>query len=99
METDIGTPIQYNPDIKDDDVRSSRGGQHVEDDEDYYYQQPPPPPPPMMMYAQPPPPPPPVDTKLDFSNLDKNTYIVMFIAFIVGFFMGKTMQPVILRAM
>ena len=96
METDIGTPIQYNPDIKDDDVRSSRGGQRVEDDEDYYYQQPPPPPPPMMMYAQPPPP---VDTKLDFSNLDKNTYIVMFIAFIVGFFMGKTMQPVILRAM
>ena len=37
--------------------------------------------------------------KLDFTNLDKNTYIVMFIAFIVGFFMGKTMQPVILRAM
>jgi hypothetical protein len=95
METDIGTPIQYNPNLKDDDAVSAR-------EEDYYYQQPPPPPMyqqhyPMMM--QPPPMPPAESSKLDFSNLDKNTYIVMFIAFIVGFFMGKTMQPVILRAM
>ena len=36
--------------------------------------------------------------KVDFfSTLDKTTYVVMFIAFILGFFMGKTMQPVILR--
>lgn len=91
METDIGNPIQYNPDLN-----------HLKDDEqsvqgDYYA------PPPQMMYQHHPMmmhhPPPPSDTKLDFSNLDKNTYIVMFIAFIVGFFMGKTMQPVILRAM
>jgi hypothetical protein len=81
METDIGNPIQYKPEL---------------DDEVEYYA----PPPMMMMHPPPPPMPPmPVDTKLDFSNLDKNTYIVMFIAFIVGFFMGKTMQPVILRAM
>lgn len=87
METDIGNPIQYNPDIKDD----------VQ--EDMYYDPPPPPPPPHMMYMHHHQPLPTENTKLDFTNLDKNTYIVMFIAFIVGFFMGKTMQPVILRAM
>ena len=38
------------------------------------------------------------DTKKDiFSDLDKTAYIIIFIAFILGFFMGKTMQPVILR--
>lgn len=30
-------------------------------------------------------------------ELDKTTYIIIFVAFILGFFMGKTMQPVILR--
>lgn len=86
METDIGNPIEYSPELKDtdEDERSVRAE---------YYEQPPP-----MMYMQHPPPPPPVvGPALDFTNLDKNTYIVMFIAFIVGFFMGKTMQPVILR--
>ena len=34
-----------------------------------------------------------------FDDLDKNVYILIFIAFILGFFMGKTMQPVILRPM
>ena len=32
-----------------------------------------------------------------FANMDKTAYIVIFVAFILGFFMGKTMQPVILR--
>jgi len=32
-----------------------------------------------------------------FGDLDKTAYIVIFVAFILGFFMGKTMQPVILR--
>ena len=32
-----------------------------------------------------------------FAELDKTAYIIIFIAFILGFFMGKTMQPVILR--
>lgn len=32
-----------------------------------------------------------------FSDLDKTAYIVMFVAFILGFFMGKTMNPVIIR--
>jgi hypothetical protein len=90
METDIGNPIQYNPDLKEDE-RSVQ-------EEEVYYQ---PPPPAHMMYPSMMQQPPPMveNTTLDFSNLDKNTYIVMFIAFIVGFFMGKTMQPVILRAM
>ncbi len=39
-------------------------------------------------------------TKKDiFTDVDKSVYIVIFIAFILGFFMGKTMQPVILRPM
>jgi len=32
-----------------------------------------------------------------FDNLDKNAYILIFATFILGFFMGKTMQPVIIR--
>ena len=32
-----------------------------------------------------------------FTNLDKTAYIIIFASFILGFFMGKTMQPVILR--
>jgi len=32
-----------------------------------------------------------------FSNLDKTGYVIIFVAFLLGFFMGKTMQPVILR--
>lgn len=53
--------------------------------------------PPQMMFMQPPQPPP-VQGKRDiFSEIDKTTYIVAFVVFILGFFMGKTMQPVILR--
>jgi len=47
------------------------------------------------------PPPPhvsePFKTNDILSSLDKVAYIVIFVAFILGFFMGKTMQPVILR--
>jgi hypothetical protein len=32
------------------------------------------------------------------SGIDKTAYIIIFVAFILGFFMGKTMQPVILRS-
>lgn len=43
-------------------------------------------------------PPPPVEKKGDiFAEFSKTVYIVLFVAFILGFFMGKTMQPVILR--
>lgn len=55
-------------------------------------------PPPEMFYSPPPPQEPPNKPKFDlFGDLDKTTYIVIFVAFILGFFMGKTMQPVILR--
>lgn len=53
---------------------------------------------PQYIYYQPPPPVYQQDTKKDiFSDLDKTAYIIIFISFILGFFMGKTMQPVILR--
>ena len=32
-----------------------------------------------------------------FENIDKTGYVIIFVAFLLGFFMGKTMQPVILR--
>ena len=36
--------------------------------------------------------------KTDFlSNIEKSTWIIAFAVFLLGFFMGKTMQPVILR--
>jgi hypothetical protein len=57
--------------------------------------------PPNVHYYQPAPPMPAVSsepTKKSFlEDLDKNVYIIIFVAFILGFFMGKTMQPVILR--
>ena len=37
---------------------------------------------------------PPIDV---FGNLDRTAYILIFVTFILGFFMGKTMQPVIIR--
>jgi hypothetical protein len=58
---------------------------------------------PQFMYYEPQPQfqyyeqPPQVSKPDPFSNLDKTAYVVIFIAFILGFFMGKTMQPVILR--
>ena len=52
---------------------------------------------PEYMYYQPPP----VqqnDKKRDiFGEMDRTMYIILFVVFILGFFMGKTMQPVILR--
>lgn len=42
--------------------------------------------------------PPPTPEKRDiFSDLEKTHYIIFFIVFILGFFMGKTMQPVIVK--
>ena len=46
--------------------------------------------PPQQQYQQ--------QEKIDFlSNIDKSTWIIAFAVFLLGFFMGKTMQPVILR--
>ena len=81
METDIGEPIDY---------------MHSEQE---YHQHPSPQQHQYPMHMQMPMPVPIQHVeKIDFfSTIDKTTYIVMFIAFILGFFMGKTMQPVILR--
>jgi len=84
MDTDIGNPIEYNPQVAERDEEPIRNSEPQE----YYYA------PQHMM----PPPPHPEPSKPDiFTNLDKTAYLVIFAAFILGFFMGKTMQPVILR--
>jgi len=84
MESDIGNPLEYTPDVLEKEEPME--DEQREQEPMYYY--PPPPPPPQMQYQE----------KIDiFSNLDKTAYIVIFVAFILGFFMGKTMQPVILR--
>ena len=85
MESDIGNPLEYTPDVLEKEEPMD-DEQHEQ--EPMYYYPPPPPPPPQMQYQE----------KIDiFSNLDKTAYIVILVAFILGFFMGKTMQPVILR--
>ena len=97
METDIGNPIEYDPttdplfknDRKDEDSTPIHED-HLPQEQPYYFQ------PSEMMY-------PPQNfqsypEKPDFfSNIDKTTWIVAFAVFLLGFFMGKTMQPVILR--
>jgi len=86
METDIGNPIDYTPDIMDESDKKEPS--EIDREEPPYYYYPPPQAPMQPQYQE----------KIDiFSNLDKTAYIVIFVAFILGFFMGKTMQPVILR--
>lgn len=88
MESDIGNPIEYTPDLMDKDDMSMRGHEHDREPEPIYYYPPPPPPPTHHFHQE----------KVDiFSALDKTAYTIIFVAFILGFFMGKTMQPVILR--
>ena len=87
METDIGNPIDYTP-IKEDDTHEDSS---PIDQEQYYYQ-------PQQQYFQPQPSYPMPPEKVDFfSNIDKSIWIISFAVFLLGFFMGKTMQPVILR--
>ena len=89
MDTDIGNPIEYNPNLDDKDNDSSQI------DPQFFYSQQQPPPSVMM-----PPSYPIMDEpqKIDlFASFDKNVYIIIFISFILGFFMGKTQQPIVLR--
>ena len=86
METDIGNPIDYDPNIAPLKEENDEDNKH---EEQYYFH------PNEMNY---PPPPPPQSDKFDlFANIDKQTWIIAFAVFLLGFFMGKTMQPVILR--
>lgn len=88
MESDLGNPIEYNPDV---DPLVQEEGQIAEPPADqspqqYYYQ----PPPPYFEEEK--------ESNFDpFKNIPKSTWIIAFAVFLLGFFMGKTMQPVILR--
>jgi len=86
METDIGNPIEYNPSIEEQEKNEDNKQQ----EEQYYFH------PSEMTYA-PPPPPQPTESVDIFKSIDKTTWIIAFAVFLLGFFMGKTMQPVILR--
>jgi len=85
MDTEIGNPIEYNPQVVNEEpLRDDQ-----EQQQQYYYPHPHMVLPPQVSQETP---------KSDiFTNLDKTAYLVIFAAFILGFFMGKTMQPVILR--
>ena len=93
MEAEVGTPINYNPDDfmrkEEEDHQPDEQKPEPENNEQYYF------PPPQQQYYEPYPQ---QAHKEDiFTNLDKTAYIIIFVSFILGFFMGKTMQPVILR--
>jgi hypothetical protein len=87
METDIGNPINYEPSI--DPLNNEKVEEDIQGDQQYYNDY-------SMQVPQ---------TfhpshveKPDFlANVDKSTWIIAFAVFLLGFFMGKTMQPVILR--
>jgi len=90
METDIGNPIDYDPNIAPLKEGNDEDNKH---EEQYYFH-------PSEMTYQPPLPPPPMPKAENFDlfkNVDKSTWIIAFAVFLLGFFMGKTMQPVILR--
>ncbi len=96
METELGNPIEYNPQVinkepDDSEPLINHIPQHNHEEQYYYH-------PPPVQYVQHPSHMPPAGKASDFlASLDKSAYIVIFAAFILGFFMGKTMQPVILR--
>ena len=85
METDIGNPIEYNPNM--DPLNNDKNEEPVQEEPPYYMDYP----------MQPPPPTPHNDKFYLFEKVDKSTWIIAFAVFLLGFFMGKTMQPVILR--
>ena len=90
METDIGNPIEYDPSV--DPLNNEKVEDTVQDEQQYYndYNM-------QVPHTFPPPPPPSTSEKTDFfSTIDKSTWIIAFAVFLLGFFMGKTMQPVIL---
>ena len=92
METDLGNPIDYDANMhplkKDED--STPISDEMVPEQAYYYHPSEMMAPPQQQYQQ--------QEKFDFlSSVDKSTWIIAFAVFLLGFFMGKTMQPVILR--
>ena len=94
MESEVGTPIEYNPDEFIN--KKCDNNDFIDDENDQYYEQPPPHTQ-QPIYVHQPQVPLPHEKNDIFSSLDKTGYIVIFVAFLLGFFMVKTMQPVILR--
>ena len=88
MESEIGNPIEYNPTL--DPLNHEKDQEHEhEHDQPQMQQQP---------YYMDYPPPPQETEKFDlFAKVEKSTWIIAFGVFLLGFFMWKTMQPVILR--
>ena len=92
MEADVGTPIEYNPDefSKPNHLQNEIDNENEPERDDNYYI-----PPHQQIYPQ--------HQQMHnekydiFANLDKTGYVIIFVAFLLGFFMGKTMRPVILR--
>ena len=84
METDIGNPIDYNPEIldKEDEMHPQHAEPQQQPEDDYYYY--PPAPPPAMPQVQ----------KIDlFNDLDKTAYIVIFVALYWVSSWGKRCSP------
>ena len=89
METDIGNPIDYNPLLDDVPEEKDESNENPPREEEYYFhpseyqhQQ--------QQFQE--------KESFDlFKNVEKSTWIIAFAVFLLGFFMGKTMQPVILR--
>jgi hypothetical protein len=103
MESEIGNPVTYQPeplkpiDARQDPPPPPPASQQEEESspiDDFYYDYQPPPPmyPQQFMPTE-------EKQKFDFASVDRMTMILLFTAFILGFFMGKTqtIQPMILR--
>jgi hypothetical protein len=103
MESEIGNPITYQPeplqpiDARQDPPPPSPAEQESSPIEDFYYDEHPSHQ--AMYHHQPQHYLPEHQEKFDFASMDKMTIVLLFGAFIIGFFMGKTqtIQPMILR--
>ena len=62
-----------------------------EEEEEYYPHHP------SMMVPPPPPPPPPPPKESFLEGISKTVLILIFVAFIFGLMLGKSMTPVVLR--
>ena len=89
METDIGNPIDYNPLLDDVPEEKDESNEKPPREEEYYFHP--------SEYQQQPPQFQEKESFDLFKNVEKSTWIIAFAVFLLGFFMGKTMQPVILR--
>lgn len=94
METEVGVPLDYNEKLMErgkiefeNHTTPIEDVTHTMEHPQMFY------PPQHMFY-----PPPPMHEKPDFfASLDKTAYIIAFITFILGYFMGKSVHPVIIR--